>query len=517
MITKFEVTNIKAIKKASFSPTGNLIALSGPCMRGKSSLADAAVFLLSGDQQPPVRTGEDAGQITATLRGGYIVERRLTADGKKSLAIYKIDEGTGKRMKMSRPAEVLSTLLGGIPVDVDDVLDMNPQEAVTLFLRLQGEEKVAALAALRQREKLHYDARGEATADAKKYRAAAEVIIVPDDIPTEMQVEMARKHLDEANALVAQALASEAEHVRLRQEAVKADDAYQKAIAAVRDLEARLANTKTALSEASMCSDAAMRAVSEFKVMERPDVAAVQKDLSELLAKREGIRLRQQKEELLRKADEHASQANSDDLLVQEARRSIRELFSGLGCVRWDIETNQLQGLNGTGQWVAFGDLSDSEGIVDMANILAGGGAPFVRIRHGAELDRQQMERLVAIAEHFPDTDFWVEIVRYDGDELILEGAEVEALECGPVAPAPITVEAGALSDEDRAAIERQMGDPSAAVEIQKPPAPPDAFVLPLGVVVKKIGVTITGGPVPQSDEDAPPPMSTDPNQGSLL
>lgn len=514
MIEQFTVENLKAIEKVSLSLEGNLLLLHGPCAVGKSSLADAAVFVLNNGDPPPVRTGCDEGKVVARLRGGYIVERRVTAEGKKTLVVKQ--DGPLGPSQLAKPASVLDALLKGVPVDVDECLQMDhAKELVPLLLRLQGADKAEQLADLRAKEKRYFDARKEAKAEAKSLKGRADGINIPDHIPSKDEIAAASAAIDAARAQIdahedeVSAYLDMLEAAEIAQGDVEtATDAVAAAQEALRKAEATLAATiSNRDSLKKRVDEAADPRVSGWVA---PDIGELADQRDDLVRKSGMADMAAQKQRLLAQAEAKEQEAAQWDENLSAARGDIQHLFDGLECVRM-TEDGVLEGLNLRGVWEPLQDLSDSERIVAMAHVLAAGGAPFVRIRHGAELDQTQMANLAAVAQKYPKTDFWVEVVRFSGGELVLTGADVSEMVTGPVVSPLASAGVVAAVIDGLADLQRdvQDGTPDAAgVQDHITEAPAAEFV--------PEWARPGAAPIDGIPEDEAPPVR-DPNQKGLF
>ncbi len=532
MFTELEVHNLKAIGHIALTLTSNLLAISGPCAQGKSSLAGAARFLITGEDPPPVRTGETEAKVAGTWKGEYHLTRTYKTPGGWAFKITKHDADLNKDIAIGAPAGVMKALLHGAPVDVEDVLRMEPKDQVKTFLTLQGPDMAAKLKAAQDKEAASYKLRAKATANAVAKKQAADAIVVPQDIPTEMVVESARRAVADGES----AHQNEKENARLRAERSKALETCDARVLACRDdvrkAKEVLQKAEFDLEAATIAQNDAQKAVdadADAAPVELPDLEALRKTYADLLTKSGQKGLKQQKETFAAEAAEFSAESARHDADVKAARAEITALFSGLTCVRMDpacdADNLALQGLNIRGEWVPLKDLSDSESIVDMANILAEGGAPFVRIKHGAELDAVQWAALAAVAEAHPQTNFWVERVTETGEGLVIRGADVaEGAVTGPVLTNERVVD---MMDELIAAplptcnveitvtgTEISMGDAigMASIAAAQPVEKPDKDTPP--VWAKPGGETLVP-PTPQDDD--PPVTSSDPNQTSLL
>ena len=79
-IIGLETENVKRIKAAAITPSGNLVVVGGNNGQGKSSLLDSIMMALCGGKslcQRPLREGATKGRVTIDL-GEYRVTRTFT-------------------------------------------------------------------------------------------------------------------------------------------------------------------------------------------------------------------------------------------------------------------------------------------------------------------------------------------------------------------------------------------------------------------------------------------------------
>ena len=98
-IIKLKAENIKRLKAAEITPTGDLIQVTGRNGQGKSSLLDAIWWALGGTkniQDQPIRTGQRKAKIELDL-GKYIVTREFSKNTSKLHVAKRSTASTDRR------------------------------------------------------------------------------------------------------------------------------------------------------------------------------------------------------------------------------------------------------------------------------------------------------------------------------------------------------------------------------------------------------------------------------------
>lgn len=125
-LIRLEVSGFKGVAKADLR-FGDINVVAGSNGSGKSSVIDSLAVALSGSAalpDVPVKVGEKAAEIVATLEGGLTVRRRVTPDRKMSLTVERAD---GSRPP--KPQEFLDGLCGsGLAFDPLAFIESKPKE-----------------------------------------------------------------------------------------------------------------------------------------------------------------------------------------------------------------------------------------------------------------------------------------------------------------------------------------------------------------------------------------------------
>lgn len=206
-ILKLSAENFKRISVVEIKPDGNLVQITGKNGSGKTSCLDAIWCTLEGAthlQSVPIRKGADKATIQLTL-GGDKVELIATRtirgrkDGPGFNTTLTVESADGFRAPS--PQEAMDKLMGRItmdPLSFKRMKNKDQYDQLKVFVPDFDFDDMAA------KNKSDFDKRTEANRDAKRARAAAEMVHVPDSIDAETQP------IDEA-ALTAE-LAGAGEH-----------------------------------------------------------------------------------------------------------------------------------------------------------------------------------------------------------------------------------------------------------------------------------------------------------------
>jgi len=180
-IISLQAENIKKLTAVSISPDGNLVQITGKNGQGKTSVLDAIWWALGGMtnvQATPIRKGEEKAFIKLDL-GKIVVTRRFNAreDGTFTTSItVENDEGA----RFSTPQKMLDDLLGELTFDPLAFTRMKPADQALALRSLVPDFDFDAADAANKKD---FQDRTGYNADAKRARANADAIELPDVIP----------------------------------------------------------------------------------------------------------------------------------------------------------------------------------------------------------------------------------------------------------------------------------------------------------------------------------------------
>lgn len=179
-ITGIDIRNFKRIKafKLELDPSNNLITIGGENTHGKSSILEAIENALVGvprTQTKPVHEGASGAGIRITIPP-YEVKRLFDAEGKPSLKITRLDDGT----EVPRATEFLKQLIGSMFVNPLEFLNAQPIAQRKILADLIGLDMDSIDAEIEESR------RTEKNLDEHQKKVIARVDLLPwhEDAPT---------------------------------------------------------------------------------------------------------------------------------------------------------------------------------------------------------------------------------------------------------------------------------------------------------------------------------------------
>lgn len=184
-ILAFEAENFKRISVVSITPDGNLVQITGKNGSGKTSCLDAIWATLEGAthlQSVPIRKGADKATLQLTLGGDkpeLIARRTIRAekDGPGFSTTLTVESADGFRARS--PQAEMDKLMGRITMDPLAFTRMKPKEQ---FDQMRAFVPGVDFDDIAEKNKSDFAKRTEINRDAKRARAAADSIPVPDSI-----------------------------------------------------------------------------------------------------------------------------------------------------------------------------------------------------------------------------------------------------------------------------------------------------------------------------------------------
>lgn len=179
-IIELKAENIKRLKAVEIRPDGNMVTITGRNGQGKTSVLDSIYWALAGGDavdDMPIRKGEKNASIKLDL-GEFIVERRFTPSG----TTLNVESKENTRFKS--PQTMLDRLVGSLSFDPLEFVNLAPKaQAKMLRDAIASDVDFDELESLRAG---HYDQRRDLNRDAKRERASADSVSLPDgDVPQE--------------------------------------------------------------------------------------------------------------------------------------------------------------------------------------------------------------------------------------------------------------------------------------------------------------------------------------------
>ena len=189
-ILKLQLENFKRISVVEIKPDGNLVQITGKNGAGKTSVLDSIWVTLEGAthlQSVPIRKGADKATIQLTLGGDkaeLIATRTIRAKKEGGGFNTTLTVETAEGFRAPSPQEAMDKLMGRITMDPLAFTRMKPEaqyDQLRAFVPDVDFDEIAA------KNKSDYTKRTEVNRDAKRARAAADAIQVPDSIDSQTE------------------------------------------------------------------------------------------------------------------------------------------------------------------------------------------------------------------------------------------------------------------------------------------------------------------------------------------
>lgn len=406
-IIHLQTENIKRIKAAEVTPSGDLISVGGQNENGKSSLIDSIEYGLHGGKSlpaEPLRRGQKRGKVTIDL-GELTVERVFTKKG-STLTVTPKDG-----LPFPSPQSVLDKLYADHTFDPLGFMQLKPKEQLEFLRKIVGLD----FTALDVKRLALYNKRSDVNRDAKSFEAQAESIEFEEvgEVSTDeliAQIENADKH----NASIAptqtdlKLALSEVERARADKERYESeiDELRQRAIA----LKEKVAQS---VERANVQAALAAELEEQIEGFKPIDTATLKAKLSEAGE----INRKVQEQEWRKNIESQARQKTGEALKLTLAIEAIdEEKEKTISEAKFPV-----QGLSFGEDGVLFNDLpfeqasGEQQIIVSAAMALAQN--PRLRIlliRNGSLLDKKHRTILAKWASE-NDCQIWLEVVSEDG------------------------------------------------------------------------------------------------------
>lgn len=464
-IISLQAENFKKLQAIEITPDGNFVQITGKNGQGKSSTLDAIWVALAGlDASPkrPIRKGAESAKIRLDLGDIRVTRHFKETESGSFTSSLTVESAQGARYPS--PQKMLDGLIGALSFDPVAFIGMEPKEQFNYCRRFVPSVDFDALANADRGDRQR---RTEVGRLEEQERAAAAVIAVPADTPTE-EIDLAaltrelaeagnknlaeqerKNRYDNAVEKVAALRASaQAELARIEPDRVDRQSRYDRQLADI----ARQINELTLRSErlkeecaashqqrAAEYAEQARKANQEADALqERIDASRpVDKpiDVTELTAKIESARKTNANVAKLIQRNKHKSAADRLAQQYKELTAAIQkresDKQSAISAAKMPID-----GLSFGDGVVLFGGVpleqaSDAEKLrVSVAlSMAANPKLKVVFIRNGSLLDEDGL-RLVAEMADKNDVQVWVERVASDGKVgIVLENGLIKAHE----------------------------------------------------------------------------------------
>lgn len=403
-ITQLTAENVKRLRAVHVTPNGEMVVVGGNNAQGKSSVLDAIEMALGGKTSipdEPIRRGAESARVVVQLDNSLTITRRFTEKG--SYLDVRYADGS----KPASPQGMLDGLVDHIAFDPLDWCRKKSADQAKALRDLVGID----FSELDAKRKEAYDARTEATRNAKREAAAAEAIgdVQAPNAPVDVSAlvtEMQRRR--DANKASTDRLAR-------YQSGARTINDMRSQLQEVENQIAKLQAQAVALRESITRGEAWMATESkELTTIQMQDVADVERQIASSQAVNAAVARKQEREKHLQ-----AAQAAQETVaaLTQKIDSIDAAKAKALAEAHWPIP-----GLGFKDDEVTYKDLPHSQASSAEQMMVAIAIAfslnprlPVVLIRDGSLLDQQSLAMVAAEAER-RNAQLWIERVGY-GDE----------------------------------------------------------------------------------------------------
>ncbi|MBO6755703.1 MAG: AAA family ATPase [Roseibium sp.] len=387
-IVSLQAENFKRLKAVQIDPAGNFIEISGENAQGKSSILDAIWAAIGGKAAAPVkpvRIGEEVAIIAVNLGELAVTRKFINKDDGTVTTSLTVTNEDGRRL--SPPQDILNDLTEALTFDPLEFTRRKPKDQAHLLRKfVPGFDFEAAEAKLKELE----DKRRDKNRDAKRERATADALPLPEDSPeTEADTDTLLTELEEATTT------NQAnERLRLQRQGLTDE------ITAVR---VRISQDQHRLAELEH------RLAELHEPAEDVDVAAVRARYDEAMAQNAAFTAVEQKraqEQLADKTEAEAKALTEEIAALRDATLKAVEAASlPVEGLTFDETGVSLRG-------IPFADASQAEQL-ETAIAVAVALDPklrVVRVKDGALLGEAAMRKLAEFADAY-DMQIWVETI----------------------------------------------------------------------------------------------------------
>lgn len=423
-IISLQAENVKKLVAVEIRPDGNLVQITGKNGQGKTSVLDSIWWALAGAgniQTAPIRKGADEARIRLDL--GELKVIRTFRHGKDGDTTTSISVENADGARYPSPQKQIDALLGELSFDPLEFARMDPKDQFNALRRFVPDVDFDAIANADRGDR---ERRTEVGRLARQERAAAQLITLPGDTPSEPVDESALvaelENAGQANAQLEQRRANrerltrEAERFRKDAAATEHDIVeLQERIEALRGQIDR-ATTRAAEIDKQLADAGPLPAtVDTTPIRERISQARViNANVRRLEEKNKHGAVAEQLEKEVETLSAKIDKRRADkEAAIAAAKMPVPGIGFGEGAVL----------LNG----LPFEQASDAEQLRVSVAIAAALNPKLrvIRVRDGSLLDDDGMKLLAELAQA-TDMQIWVEKVSSDGRVgFVLEDGQV--------------------------------------------------------------------------------------------
>ena len=416
--------NVKRLRAVAIRPTTNVVEIQGRNAQGKTSVLDALFWALAGARQAqdrPIRDGQTEARIRLDLAEIVVTRKFREQESGRVTTSLAVESADGARFKS--PQRLLDDLLGSLSFDPLAFLRAQPREQFETLAAFVSDLDVAEFEGEQEHD---YELRRVANREAKRARAAADAVIVPEDAPE------APVSLDELTSKLRDAEAANADRAeagevlaRKRQQIESHRGTAKRERERIESLKAEALKVKAAMDDRLAWIEKAEAEVAATKLPERVDTAPILNAMSAAGDRNQAYEKRRRWRELSDEAAAQEKAAQVIDNRMNERKRAFEAAVASADMpvpgVSLDDGTVHLHG-------VPLAQASDAEQLRVSCGVAMRQNADLrvLRIRDGSLLDAESMDVLREMADA-NDYQVWIERVAdaADGVGFFIEAGAV--------------------------------------------------------------------------------------------
>lgn len=423
-IVSLTAENVKKLTAIEITPSGNMVEITGKNGAGKTSVLDSIWWCIAGAehiQTMPVRKGAteafiklDLGtiKVTRTFKIADKVDKKtgeVLEEAKLTTAVV-IETEDGARFPT--PQRMLDDLFGQLTFDPLGFSRMKPEDQLGV---LRGFVPDVDFSEIETANKEDFKHRTDINRDAKSAAAAAGLIVLPDDCPTEAINE--RLLVDELQ----EAGESNAELERRKQRRADAQGAIEAHYSnitvsqgQINELKSRIAEIEAYIVHQEGIATELQKKLDEAPPLPDPiDIVAIRARLESAKDTNQLVERARRKAQFLESVANFQAAA---DALTNSMQKRTSDMEDKVKTAKMPIEGLGLGDGFITFNGLPFNQASDAERLrVSVAMAMAmNPKLRVIRIRDGSLLDEEAMALLAKMADE-ADYQCWIERVDSSG------------------------------------------------------------------------------------------------------
>lgn len=434
-VLKLVAQDFKRLRFIDITPPENVVTITGKNAQGKSSVLDAVLAALGGGRtgaQPdmPIRKGAKEGKVVVHLghQGCELIATRTWkegADGNITSEVW-LENPDGARFPQAQTR--LNKLIGELSFDPLAFVHMKPREQYDALAKNVEGVNLDEIAALNKGD---FDKRTDVNRRAKEARAAAGVIVVPEQVPEKIDTQALVAQLAGATQREQEIARANGQRAEVEQTIAKCNAESQAVLKKIGDLKKEIEDLEARLGTISQARKTAQDALDSWPPPpERIDSQAVANELNRAQA------TNQQIDEILKNVERRASLERLAASLETESEQLTKRIEERNAAKNKAISEAKMP-VDGIGfgdgeillNGVPFSQASSAEQLRTSAAIAAAMNPKLkvIHIRDGSLLDDDSKAWFRQFAKD-NGLQVWVEVVGTDGaDGILIEEGAVKA------------------------------------------------------------------------------------------